>query len=531
MSDNKQFDFIVVGAGAAGAATAWRLVESGFTVALLDRGSEINPADYPSTQNDWELKKQAEFNPVSGIRNSPSDYPIDDGDSPIAICNFNAVGGSTILYSAHFPRFLEQDFLLNDKDGLHENWPLSYQDLLPYFELNEANMSVSGLVGDPKYPEIKSLLPPIPIGKVGERLARVFNQKKWHWWPSYAAISTRTVKGRSQCINLGPCNTGCPQGAKSSVDITYIAKAKSKGLTLLPQCAVESIIIENNKAVGVRYFDSTNSKKALRANNVILAASAIATPQILLNSTDDNGNHGIANSSGLVGKNLMIHPLGYAEGVFDEELDVDVGPQGCMMYSLEHYRCPGESFDLGYMMHMLRGTGPLESAKSALSRRKLGFGKRFSDDFFSFYKKQLSISIICDDLPNPENRIELSEQKDRFGIPGVKVHYKVSENTQKMMNHGMTQAKNILKAAGANKTYAFGPVRNAGWHLMGTCKMGKDKSKSVVNPRGECHDVKNLFITDSSCFVSGSCVNPANTIQTVALYLTDQIIKKYKHAS
>ncbi|MFC3852773.1 GMC family oxidoreductase [Salinispirillum marinum] len=524
--NNVDYDYIVVGSGASGSAAAWRLTQNGFKVICLERGKEILPSEYPSTRSDWEIKKRKDFNPVSAIRNLESDYPVDDSESPIAICNYNAVGGSTILYSAHFPRFRPQDFKIQSSDGLYEDWPISYEDLKPYYEINEREMAVSGLVGDPMYPDIEELLPPVPIGITGERIGDAFNKKGWHWWPSYAAISTRSKNGRDQCINLGPCNTGCPQGAKSSVDRTYLSRAKANGLELITECYVDSVIVNNNSAKGVVYFDKLGKRHELYASNIILAASAIGTPRILLNSKNETGENGVANSSGLVGKNLMIHPLGYVEGLFEEELDTDIGPQGCMIYSLEHYRKENRDFDLGYMMHVLRGTGPIETAMSALNRRKLRFGEALEEDFFKFYKKQVSISIICDDLPQLNNSVELSNDTDKFGTPGVKINYKVSENTLKMMKDGMSKAREILELSGAKKTYAYGPVRNTGWHLMGTCKMGFDPSKSVVDPSGESHDVKGLFVVDSSCFVTGSCVNPANTIQAVALYLTDKIIGK-----
>lgn len=524
--NDQYYDFIVVGSGAAGAASAWRFVEKGYKVVCLERGVALDSSNYPTTNHDWELRKKTTFNPVSSARNLKSDYPIDDSDSPIAVCNYNAVGGSTILYSGHFPRFLPEDFRLKTNEGIYEDWPISYEDLRPYFEINEREMAVSGLVGDPKYPDIQELLPPVPIGDVGEMIGKSFNEKGWHWWPSYSAISTRSRNGRDSCINLGPCNTGCPQGAKSTADITYIQRAKKKGLKLLTSAYVDSVIVENGIAKGVNYFDSDGVSHSLFAKNIVLAASAIGTPRILLNSLC-SGENGIANSSGLVGRNLMIHPLGYVEGVFKREMDTDIGPQGCLIYSLEHYRSTS-GFELGYMMHVLRGVGPLETAKSALNKRQFKFGDSLEDDFYKFYKKQLAISIICDDLPNPENRVILSQQKDEFGTPGVKIHYEVSKNTMDMMKHGMDSAKSILKLAGALKTYAYGPVRNTGWHLMGTCKMGTDPLNSVVNTCGETHDVKNLYVVDSSCFVTGSCVNPANTIQAVALYLTDRISGNYE---
>lgn len=521
MSD---FHFIVVGAGAAGAAVAWRLVEKGYKVLCLDRGPHMDAAQYPSTATDWEIQKREAYNPVIAVRQNAFDYPVDDGESPIAICNYNAVGGSTILYSGHFPRFLPPDFALKSREGLGENWPIGYNELAPYFALNEDEMGMSGLVGDPYYPDIQEALPPVPLGIAGETLGRAFNAKGWHWWPSYAAISTRERNGRNACLNLGPCNTGCPQGAKASVDITYLKKAVAKGLVIEAEFAVSKLLYENGKVAGVEGYDCEGQLRRFEADNVILASSAIGTPRLLLNSASQDHPQGLANTSGMVGRNLMIHPLGYVEGLFEERLDTDSGPQGSMLYSLEFYRNEGADHKLGYMMHALRGTGPVEAATSALQRRKLRFGASLYDDFDQFYAKQMVIAVICEDLPERENRLELDPSKqDRFGAPGVKIHYQLHENTKKMMIHGMSRAREVLAEAGAKRSYAYGPVRNTGWHILGTARMGDSPVDSVVNRKGQAHDVGNLFIVDSSVFVTSSCVNPANTIQSLSLYLADRI--------
>ncbi len=526
MSD---FDFLVVGSGAAGAAAAWKLCQNGFKVACLDRGGWMDPTKYPSTTYDWEHLKRTTMNPVIRDRQNSWDYPVDDSESPIAVCNFNAVGGSTILYSGHFPRFLPTDFKLKSLENLGADWPISYNDLSPYFVENEKEMSVAGLVGDPMYPDIESLLPPVPLGTSGETLAKAFNKKGWHWWPSYSAIATRSVNGRNACINLGPCNTGCPQGAKSSTDITYIPKAKKLGLTLMPETTVSKVIVENSRAVGVHAYDAVGQPKKIFAKNIVLAASSLGSAQILLNSRSKDAPNGLGNSSGQLGRNLMVHPLGYVEGIFPEALDTDIGPQGCMLYSLQHYRVGNADHNLGYMMHALRGTGPVEAALSAYDKRKLKLGTELYSSFAEFYRKQLVISIICEDLPQEHNKIELDvNSSDRFGIPGIKFSYRLSENTKKMMAHGMGRAKEVLKEAGAKRTYAFGPVRNTGWHLLGTARMGLDPKDSVVGPDGSTHDVEGLYIVDSSVFVTSSCVNPANTIQAIALYLADRISQTSK---
>lgn len=524
------FDFMIVGSGAAGAAAAWRLCKKGFKVACLERGDWTDPTQYPTTRVDWEVAKRTKSNPVASERQNDFDYPIDDSNSPIAICNYNAVGGSTILYSGHFPRFQSQDFKLKSIEGLARDWPISYDELTPYFEINEKEMAVSGLAGDPFYPDVDDLLPPVPIGEIGTRLAQAFNRKAWHWWPSYSAISTNNRNGRAACLNLGPCNTGCPQGAKSSVDVTYIPRAQKFGLRLITNAAVSRVLTDGKQATGVEYFDKLGKKKRLFAKNIILAASAIGTPRILLNSKSEHFPDGLANTSDQVGRNLMIHPLGYVEGIFEDVLDTDVGPQGCSLYSLEHYRSKDAPHRLGYMMHVLRGTGPVEAAQSAYARRKLKFGTQLYAGFESFYRKQSIISLICEDLPKQDNRVTLDQSNsDKFGMPGVVINYTVAENTKKMMIHGMKNAKMIMREAGAKRVYAFGPVRNAGWHSMGTVCMGDDPMTSVVASDGCCHDVANLYVLDSSVFVTGSCVNPANTIQAVALFLSDKIAERFKN--
>lgn len=518
------FDFVIVGAGAAGSAAAWSLVSKGYKVLCLERGPWMDPAHYPSTGSDWEIRKRSEFNPVAAERQNKFDYPVDDSHSPIAICNFNAVGGSTILYSGHFPRFLENDFTLKSREGIGADWPFGYEDLAPYFTLNEQMMGLSGLAGDPFYSQIAEALPPVPLGMAGERLARAFNTKGWHWWPSFAAILTRPKDGRGACLNLGPCNTGCPQGAKASADNTYLKKAIRLGLVLIPEFAVSRVLVRDGKAYGVEGFDDAGSKSMFTADHVILASSAIGTARILLNSRTDDRPQGLGNSTGMVGRNLMIHPLGYVEGTFDQRFDTDDGPQGCMLYSLQFYRMPGVDHRLGYMMQALRGTGAVEAALAAFARRRLSFGGQIYDDFEASYAKQLVLAIVCEDLPEVENRIELDpNRQDRFGDPGVKIHYALHGNTKKMMIHGMNRGRELMAAAGAVRSSAYGPVRNTGWHLMGTARMGNEAREAVVNAQGRVYDTENLYVVDSSVFVTASCVNPANTIQAVALMLADRI--------
>ena len=167
----------------------------------MDQGPIINPESYSFSRYDWEELSIKKFNIDPNIRKLKSDYPINNKNSPISIANFNAVGGSTILYSGHFPRFHKSDFKTKSLDNIGYDWPFEYKDLKPFYEVNDKMMGVAGLSGDPAYPDIKNLLPPVNIGRSGEKIAKAFNKLGWHWWPSYSGIATKSYYGRKKILN------------------------------------------------------------------------------------------------------------------------------------------------------------------------------------------------------------------------------------------------------------------------------------------------------------------------------------------
>lgn len=530
--DNEIVDILIIGAGASGAAAAWSLSnQSDLKIICLEQGVRSDPSTYPATKKNWELLRQGEFNFSPNVRKMASDYPINDKDSPISISNFNGVGGSTILYSGHFPRLHPSDFKVKTLDGIADDWPISYEDLEPFFSLNHKMMGVSGISGDPAYPEIDNLLPPIPLGKMGEKIAKGFNKLSWHWWPSYSAIITRNFEGREKCINLGPCNTGCAQGAKSSVDITYWPKALYNGVRLKTNCRVREIVMDGERASGAIYYDKNNNECFQAAKYVVLACNGVGTPRILLNSKSSLFPNGLANRSGMVGKNLMLHPLGYVEGIFEENLDSQFGPQGCCLQSQQFYETDKErGFVRGYTMQVLRGPGAIETAQAGVMRREIPWGDEHHEKFDKSFGHRIGLGIILEDLPELHNEVILdSELKDDHGIPAPKINYKLSENTLKMLEHGLARGREVMQAAGSLKEYTFGPVRYAGWHLMGTARMGDDPKNSVVNKYGQCHDVDNLYIVDSSVFTTSGGVNPVSTLQAISLYIADNLKNRIKN--
>jgi choline dehydrogenase-like flavoprotein len=521
-------DVLIIGAGASGAAVAWSLADTRMRIVCFEQGDWTNSAEYPSTRSDWESQIMGPANIDPNVRGLPTDYPINNDDSPINVVNFNGVGGGTILYAAHFPRLHPSDFKVRSLDGVADDWPIDYDRLDPYFTQNDRMMGVSGLAGDPMYPPKQPPLPPIPLGLVGETMAGGFNKLGWHWWPSDSAIITQPYEGRDQCLNLGPCISGCSQGAKSSVDITYWPEAIRRGVELRTRHRVREITLnEAGMADGVVYYDPDGVERHQKAEVVIMACNGVGTPRILLNSVSGRFPDGLANSSGLVGRNLMFHPVGFVRGTFEERLDSHMGPSGCCILSKEFYETDlSRGFVRGYNMQITRGSGPLTTALQGHMSGSIPWGAGHHEAFARQFDHVASIGILCEDLPEEHNRVTLDpELTDSDGIPAPKISYQLSDNSRRMLNHGIDRAREVMEAAGAVEVISSDLVQASGWHLLGTARMGDDPETSVVNAWGRSHDVKNLFIVDGSIFVTAGGLNPTSTIQALALYVADTMKK------
>ncbi len=506
-------DVIIVGSGACGAAAAWSLSQNkSLKILCFEQGSVANKNNYPTKYSDLKISNidnSLLCDPNPNLRGNFADFPIDDSESQLSLANYNGFGGSTTLYSGHFPRLHPSDFQVKSLDNIAEDWPINYEELLPFFKINEKIMNVSGLKGDTANPNYDELNEPIPLGLAGVEIAKGFNKKKWHWWPSYSAID------KNNNLALG-------------VSQTYWPLAKSNGVEILTDRQVSQITInKEGNANGVIYVDREGVENQCKANIIILACSGIGTPRLLLNSQSKLYPNGLLNENGLVGKNLMLHPLAYVEGLFEENLDSSTGPHGCCIFSQEFYETnPKNDFLRGYTMQVLRGSSAIEVAHSGLYSRAISLGVNHHDDFLKIYDHTLGIAIISEDLPELDNRIELDyDNKDGFGMPGIKVYYKISENTKKILNHGVKKAKELFSIVGAKVSLSLNPVKNSGWHLMGTTKMGKSIENSIVNKFSQAHKVNNLFIVDSSNFVTSGASNPMATSQAITLFSCEYIRK------
>ena len=523
---NDPVDVLIIGAGASGAAVAWSLAETKMHILCLEQGGWMKPSDYPSNKRDWEARFYGDYSPSPNIRARPEDYPINEDNSPIKVVNFNGVGGSTVMYTAHFPRLHPSDFRVETLDGVADDWPIDYDTLAPFFAENDRIMGVSGLSGDPAFPPKESPpMPPLPLGRSGTIFAKAMNALGWHWWPSDTTVATTDYEGRARCINLGHCTPACAQGAKASTDITYWPQALRAGVELRTHCRVREITTdEHGMATGVIYYDKDGVEQFQAAEVVVIACNGVGTPRLLLNSASARSPNGLANSSGLVGKNLMFHPYAQLYGYVDEPTDGNRAPPTCL-WSKEFYETDSSrDFVRGYALQFVRGCGPIFEAVTSEARGILPWGAEHHATFRRLNGHRLGVSAICEDLPEEHNRVTLDpELKDSHGIPAPRVDYTIGENSAKMIEHGLARGKELLAAAGATNICINSPILYGGWHLLGTARMGTDPARSVVNEWGRAHDVKNLFIVDGSVFVTSGGVNPTSTIQAIALYIADQM--------
>ncbi len=523
---NERADVLVIGSGAAGAALSKRLTDLGAKVVCLEQGDWINPADYPSTRPDWEISiRRGPFHVSPNIRRRPEDYPVVElGKDPPYVQMFNAVGGSTIHYTAHFPRFHPSDFRVRTLDGVADDWPISYSELEPYYDMNDREMGVAGLAGDPANPpRPERPTPPLPIGPLGEELGRGFDKLGWHWWVAENGIISRPYDGRPGCDLHGKCTYGCPIGAKASADVTYWPKALKKGAVLKTWARVREISVdEKGMARGAIYHDRQGALQEQLAKVVAICCNGVGTPRLLLNSKSKLFPAGLANSSGLVGRNFMMHAWQQVAGVSSEAIDTTVGPRGVAVASQQFYETDFKrGFVRGYSFQASPTFGPLSYAWAGYAAPALPWGADHHRTFRQRFPRLLSIWVQGEDLPMESNRVELDpEVKDSSGIPAPRVTYAHSENTRRLMEHGAARAREVLQAAGCTEILDGG-LHQPAWHLMGTARMGNDSRKSVVNAWHQAHDVKNLFIVDGSSFTTAAAVNPTSTIGALALRCAD----------
>jgi choline dehydrogenase-like flavoprotein len=521
---DKRADVLVIGAGPSGAVAAKRMAEAGMKVVCLEQGEWPDRTRFPGDKLDYELTSLKQWSWDPNARRLPQDYPIDLSESElIGIGNFNGVGGSATLYGGIWPRLTPSNFRSHTLHGYGADWPLTYEELLPFYQRTDREFGVSGLEGNPAYPlGAAPPLPPLPVTKGGMCLARGHARLGWHWWPDCNAIPSVDYEGRRPCVQRGTCYSGCNEGAKASPDLTHWRHLVDRGVRLIDGARVRRLVTDKRGlAAGAEWYDRNGVGHIQEADLVICAANAIGTPRLLLASANERYPDGLANSSGLLGRNLMLHTWAMVTGIFEEPLESWRGHRssvGCMQfYESDETR----GFVGTAKWHLEPGAGPLTQALPAP-----GLGV-WGDDHHTRVAEMLghtlTWAITGDDLPSEANRVVLSDNlQDPSGFAAPKVVYRVADNTKRMFEWHAERARESFAAAGASKVETM-PHVPVGTHLYGTARMGDDPGGSVVDRWGVAHDIPNLAIVDASVFPTTGGVNPTSTVAALALRTAEHL--------
>jgi choline dehydrogenase-like flavoprotein len=492
-------DVLVVGAGACGSLVAKELASRGLSVVVLEAGKRFRPAeDFANT----------EANAGKIMWTEPRIYT---GKDAIVPKTGVGVGGGTLVWLGVAPRFHPADFRTYSTEGVGADWPIGYDDLRPHYEKVEREFGISGECG-PFAPEQYQLpMPPHRMNWHAQLLARGARKLDAHPFAPPIGINSTPYDGRPACIYCGWCGSGCPSGAKATTSGTYLARAQNLGARVLSEVFVHRINYDAKSGcvTSVNYLDANRNEYRLDAKLVVVATHALETPRLLLLSANNTFPKGLANSSGLVGKNFMSHPTWQVFGTFDEPVNAFKGMQMGHVMVQDYYQPNKRN---GYA----RGFVLISYMMTPITFGNLS-GTMFGADYKQFlheYAHTAAWWAHAEGLPHERNTVTLDpEIKDARGLPVARVTYEWGDNDLQVATAAREKAAEMMSASGALK------VRiglNYGAHAMGSCRMGRDAKSSVVNEHCQSHDIKNLFICDTSVFVTGAGVNPTLTAMAIA---------------
>jgi len=556
MADNS-YDAIVIGSGISGGWAAKELTEKGLKVLLLERGRNIEHIkDYVNaTKGAWEFshrgtktRKMMNDYPVLNrdypLNETNLDYWVDEKESPYTeIKRFDwfrgyHVGGRSLMWGRQSWRWADQDFEANAKDGIGIDWPVRYNEIASWYDYVEKFAGISGnRDGIPHLPD-GQFMPPMEMTivekDVAARIKDIYKGQR-HVIIGRTANITEPLPGRTNCQYRDKCWLGCPFGAYfSTQSSTLPAAMKTGNLTLRPWSIVTKILYDKDKkrATGVEVLDAEDNKTyEFKARIIFLNASTLNSAWVLMNSATDVWPGGLGSSSGELGHNLMDHHMGgatfgIAEGYEDKYI---FGRRANGIYIPRFRNMFGEKRDyirgFGYQGGGTRGRG-------AQPAEMLGIGEELKDALSVPGPWTFFLGGFGETLPYHENVVTLDKyKKDKWGLNVLAIDAEIKDNEKKMRIDMAGDAKDMLEKAGLKNVMSipFGePILGRGIHEMGTARMGKDATTSVLNKWNQVWDAMNVFVTDGSFMASANCVNPSLTYMAFTARAVDHAVSELK---
>jgi len=562
MAKQEIYDAIVIGSGATGGWAAKELTEKGLRVIVLEAGRQLDPAkDFCEHTWPYELKYRGtvdqqwllrERQPIQSKCYACNEYGhhffVDDIDNPYTTpkdkpfdwIRGRHVGGRSIMWARQSYRLSDYELKAASRDGFDEDWPISHADLAPYYERVERWVGISGTVENiPNLPD--SIFLPGMQMTCGERLLKAAVERNWkdrRVIIGRSAILTQRHNGRAKCHFCGHCDRGCTTGSYfSSPASTLPAAMKTGRLTLRPNAVASHIIVDTDtgKAKGIAFIDRVTKKAhEVFGRVIVLCASALESTRLLLNSATRQHPEGLGNSSGVLGHYLMDHTYsvsvaGFVPSLANYPYNYDDGrANGLYIPKFRNVNDRHPKFIRGYGIQASVQRSMLPTTISTIP----GFGKEFkrmvreAKDPAPFW-----MGAFGEMLPRFENRVTIDkDKKDAWGIPVLHIECAHSDNEREMARDMIESLKEMAEAAGFEIHFQNSQLAPPGLaiHEVGTARMGDDRKKSVLNKFNQSWDVKNLFVTDGACFVSGGCQNPTLTMMAITVRACDYIVDQYK---
>ncbi|MGH8495140.1 MAG: GMC family oxidoreductase [Gammaproteobacteria bacterium] len=535
----KPVDFVIVGSGAAGGILAKELSTAGFDVVVLEQGPYLQSSDFTHDElgtifnqeitGGWKKKFPQTFRKTEQDEAVVQDFP------PPAIYA-RAVGGSSVHFTANFWRFHESDFkersLLGPIDGTgFADWPISYEELEPYYTKVDWEIGVSGAPGPFDPPRSKPYpVPPLPVKSGGVLLERGARKLGLHAQPAPMAILSRPHNGRAPCIHCGFCmGFGCEVGAKSSTLVSMIPIAEASGhCEIRAECTVHRLETDTEGRISeVVYHGRDGVEHSQKTRAAIVSANGAETPRLLLLSASNRFPQGLANSSGKVGKYLMFNHGSVAYGLFEHPLNEYKSVQVTRIIHDFYEADPKRGFygGGGIDERPFLGSTPIFFALAGLPRDAPSWGAEYKRMLREYFDRNVVFHNPSTSLALETNSISLDPKvEDVTGRAALRVTYRDHPDDIAMAKFLQDRALELLDAADAQRTW-FDPVgeQNITAHLLGTCRMGDDPDTSVVDRYHRAHDVPNLFVCDGSSFVTSGRGQPTMTIQALAFRAADHI--------
>ncbi len=506
-ADSDEVDFVIVGTGAGGGTLAYKLARAGFRVVAFDAGPFWRPLEEFASD---EAEQQKLY---------WTDERITGGDDPIQLGSNNSgrgVGGSTVHFTMVSLRWRPEWFRSRSLLGYGVDWPLGWEEMWHYYDEAEEMLQISGPVSYPWGPRRRrSPRRPHPLNAPAQLLARGCEKLGIAWTPAPLATLSSPRGEAHPCVYRGFCAVGCSTNAKQSALVTWIPRAIEHGAEVRDLAMVGRIETHDGRATGVHYHRE-GEWRFQRARHVVVAGYSIETPRLLLNSASPGSPDGLANGSGMVGRHLMVHSNHAVWGEVGEEVRWNKAPPGLAITEHWNYDDAEKDFHGGYLFG---SQGPLvQDWAMTLSTSRGLWGMALRREMTK-YNHMTGLKMVGEVEPRAENRVELAEETDGYGLRIPRVHFGYSENDRRLYRHAVGSMRSVLEAAGARNFWD----QDGTAHLMGGCRMGLDPETSVTDADGRTWEVPNLWICDGSLFPTGGGVNPSLTIQALACRIGDRI--------